>query len=132
MAYTAWATDIRNAATFDDEQQGPLFFANWWCFEILVDARNSAAVFLREYADAAGDDQAATHIRTAADLYQQEGQLLGAFYGTKDAFMAPWSGKGLKDWTDEVRQRELAAIAQAHDLDRQAIAELEAALAAMK
>ncbi|KKO11392.1 hypothetical protein LCGC14_0018730 [marine sediment metagenome] len=132
VAYTAWAADIRKAATFDDEQQGPLFFANWWCFGILVDARNTAAVFLREYADAAGDDQAATHIRKAADLYQQEGQLLGAFYGTKDAFIGPWSGKSAEDWTDEVRQREFAAIAQAHSLDRQAIAELEAALAAME
>ncbi|MHC4561400.1 MAG: hypothetical protein ACYS8X_01355 [Planctomycetota bacterium] len=132
VAFTAWAADIRDATTFDEDKQGPLFFANWWCFEILVDARNSASAFLREYADAANNRQAEAHLRKAADLYQQEGQLLGAFYGTKDGFMGPWSGKGIDDWTDEVRQREHDAIAQAHALERQAIAEIEAALVAMQ
>jgi len=131
IAFTAWEADIRNAMTFDEQQQAALFFEHWWCFQTLVDARNSAAVFLREYADAAENDQAAAHLLKAADLYQQEGQLLGAFYGTKDGFIGPWSGKGLGDWSDEMRQRELKAIAAAHELDRQAIAEIEAALAAM-
>ncbi|MHC4984857.1 MAG: hypothetical protein ACYTFO_01745, partial [Planctomycetota bacterium] len=131
VAFTAWAADIRDAATFDDEQQAALFFENWWCYQILVDARNSAAVFLREYADAAENDQAAAHLRTAADLYEQEGRLLGAFYGTRDGFIGPWSGKGFEDWTDEMRQRELEAITAAHELDRQAIAQIEAALTAM-
>ena len=131
VAFTAWAADIRDAATFDDEQRAALFFENWWCYQILVDARNSAAAFLREYADAASDDQAAEHLLLAADFYEQEGRLLGAFYGTKDGFIGPWSGKGFEDWTGEVRRRELEAIAAAHELDRQAVAEIEAALAAM-
>ena len=132
IAFTAWAADVRDAMTFDEEQHGPLFFANWWCFEILVDARNSAAVFLREYADAADDNEAAEHLRKAADLYEQEGRLLGAFYGTKDGFIGPWSGMGFEDWTDEVRQREVATIAAAHELEIQAIVEIEAALALME
>ena len=131
IAFTAWAADIRNAMTFDQQQRAALFFENWWCFQILVDARNSAAVFLREYADAAENDQAAEHLRKAADLYEQEGRLLGAFYGTKDGFIGPWSGKGIDDWSDDMRQREVEAITAAHDLDRQAIAELEAVLTAM-
>jgi len=132
QAFTAWAADVRDADTFTDEQRESLLFSNWWCFSVLAGARGSAVTFLREYADAAGSDKAAKHLAKAVTIYAEAGEMFGGAFGDQDAFLGPWTGKQLADWTDEVRQREIEIITKAHELDRQAIAEIEAALAAME
>jgi len=52
-------------------------------------------------------------------------------YGKKDAFLGPWSGKSIQDWSDKVWEREREILAEARKTETAAIAELEKAVAAL-
>jgi hypothetical protein len=43
--------------------------------------------------------------------------------------LGPWTGKGIAQWSEEVRANERAALFTWRELETQAVAELEAALA---
>jgi hypothetical protein len=53
----------------------------------------------------------------------------GRTEGHKLAFLGPWSGKGIAQWSEEVRANERATLSTWRELETQAVAELEAALA---
>ena len=65
----------------------------------------------------------------AAAVYKQESELLAATFGAKEAFLGPWTGKKIADWTPAVREKEIQTLAKALKLETRAIAELERALA---
>jgi hypothetical protein len=129
LALTKWGEDLGRYDTLSDPEREKLFFVSWWCFDVLADARPAAVTFLRSHADLL-EGEAANALQRAAALYQQEGELLGSAFCRKDAFLGPWSGKSIVDWTADVRQREQDLLAQAREIEAAAIAEIEKALAA--
>ena len=103
------------------------FLPNWWTFDSLVDARVAAAQFLRAAAPEFAAD-ARGHLLKAADIYDQFVKSTAICFENKDAFLGPWTGKSLADWTPENRAREVAILTSARTLDEQAIAEIDAAV----
>jgi len=115
------------AAKLDAKERESLFFVGWWNFSQWADARAAAERFLvRAGEDLGGDAQAA--LQRAADRYRQEAELLGSCFGRQDAFLGPWTGKKIDDWTPDVRQREREVLAEAVRHEAAAIAEIEKAL----
>ncbi len=110
-ALGGWAEDIGLHDELSDEQRPNLFLVSCWCFSSLIDARTAAVRFLRE-----------NGVDAAAERYQREVDLLG----NKDAFLV--SGKTVADWTPEVRERERKLLAQAREIEGEAIAEIEKTL----
>ncbi|MFO7956157.1 MAG: M56 family metallopeptidase [Candidatus Brocadiia bacterium] len=128
-ALQAWREDIRTADELSEERRKELFFANWWNYEIWQDARARAAAFLKDEAPLLAPEARDAVLR-AAELYEQEAQLLQAQLGKAEAFLGPWSGKAVDDWTPQVRKREEDILSETRELEARAIAEIQAALAA--
>ncbi len=128
-ALTAWADDLALADTLTTGERELLFMVNWWNFESLYDARLTAVSYLESHADAL-NGPGRTALQRAVELYRQEYGILGPVFTDHNVFFGPWSGKSIKDWTPEVRQRERALLQQADAIETAAIAELEKAVAA--
>lgn len=129
-ALQTWRNNIRIAETFSDEQRNKLFFVSWWCFTSLADARHNAASFLNDAAKTVENDARAS-LQKAASIYGNEGKLLGSVFSTRDAFLGPWSGKSIEDWTAQVRKREQKILTEIEKFDESAAAIIDKALAAM-
>jgi hypothetical protein len=100
-------------------------------FVSLLDARRSAATFLCGNA-ALLDGQAADALLRAAGIYKKDEPWLDTGRFTEDnCFQGPWTGKSIKDWTEEVRRREIELLAEAQRCDAAAIAEIAKALTAI-
>jgi len=127
QALAKWASDIGLFDQLSEEERGTLFFVSWWNFATLEDARAAAVRFLCQSNRLleGGPGEALDH---AAQIYQREAVLLSRVKETKDAFLGPWSGKSIADWTPEVRQREQEVLTRARELEAAAIAEFEKAL----
>ena len=128
-ALSSWSDDIGRAGTFDEEQRKSLFFVNWWCFTALCDARSAASQFCKDHAGEFKGEGRAALLRAAA-VFEVEAGRLGKVFGAKNAFLGPWSGKSIKDWTPAVRKREQKILAEIRTLEADAIAEIDKALAA--
>lgn len=127
-AYDQWIADLKAVDADGGKPSDALLQPTWWTFDCLVDARRTAAKALRTFATS--EPAAAEHLLTAADRYEALVQALSVSYRDRNAFLGPWSGKKLADWTPEVRAREIALLGTAKRLDGEAIAALEKALAA--
>lgn len=130
-ALAAWAEDIAQAGNFTDDERSNMFHPSWWNFSSLEDARWAAVRFLKDSA-AVLEGEAAAAAERAAALYEQEAKLLTSVLDAKDAFLGPWSGKDIQAWTDDARRREQEILSQAREIESAAIAEMEAALAALE
>ena len=97
----------------------------------LFDARLSAVQFLEGQADRL-EGEASEALARAAEPYDQERKLPGQTMQAKDAFLGPWSGKEMTDWTDEVRAREQEVLSEAREIETLAVAQLERALATLE
>ena len=128
-ALEAWQADLRDADNFSEKKRKGLFFLNWWSFDVLTDARRRAPEYLTGRAPHL-NAKARKAVERAAEIYKKESNLLWATFMAKSAFLGPWTGKKIKDWTPAVRNREQKVLAKAAALEAQAIAELEKALAA--
>ena len=126
-ALAKWSDDLALTDLKEDER-GWLFFVSWWNFSSLADARVAAVRFLRE-SGALLSGQAEQSLAAAAEAYEREVSLLGSAFGSKDAFLGPWSGKTIADWTPEVRQHEREILMRAAEIETAAIGEMEKALA---
>lgn len=127
-ALAHWIDDL--GATKLSKPEKRLFLeVNWWNFNTMADARDAAVTFLREAAAELGGRYASA-LRRAADAYQRECDLLGAVFAAKDAFLGPWSGKSIEDWSAAVRRREREILTQAREIEHAAIAEIEKAVPA--
>lgn len=76
--------------------------------------------------------EAANALLRAAALYHEECRAFHATmppHGHGVAFLGPWTGKGIAQWSEEVHSNERHFLATWRELDTQAIAEFEAALA---
>jgi len=119
-ALKAWHDDLRDLNQFDEGQQQAIFFANWWCFSVLVGARGDAVQFLNAHA-AAFEGEARNAMKQAAALYEKEHALLAACFETKNAFLGPWSGKKYKNWDDAILANEREILVKALELESTAV-----------
>ncbi len=94
----------------------------------LIDARAAAAVFLKEMAPAF-EGKARKHLEKAAALYDEMVSKVLAPDSTEIAPMPWWLKEGEK-WTRETRERQAKVLEKALKLERKALKEIEAALAA--
>jgi hypothetical protein len=127
-ALRGWAHDLGHAMDDPNADRNLLFFVSWWCLDSLYDARGAAARFLAAHADDLGSE-AAPALRRAADCYAREQRLLQRVFDERTAFLGPWSGKTIADWTDDVRAREQQFLHDVRTLDDAAITEMEGVLA---
>jgi len=129
-AYAKWIDDLTTDKLTDADRKD-MFQPSWWTFCVLADARQQASKYLQRIA-LLFDGEAKASLRRAADLYTESARLSGQAYQNKDAFLGPWSGKKIEDWTPEVRRREAQMLDEIRDSDNAAIAELEKAIATLK
>ncbi len=123
-ALSQWIEDLGNVDQFSEEQRKSLFFVNWWCFDCLWDARQSAAAFLNEKASLFSEE-AGLLLRRAAGIYSEELETLGIVFHQKEAFLGPWTGKSIDQWTPEVRAREAALLESVRAKESRALALLD-------
>lgn len=135
QAYAHWIADLENVDGLDAEQQGQLFHCNWWNVDCLFSARTNAQGYLKELA-AQVDGEATNALLRAAACYQAWCRHFhaamspqGPHQEQKLAFLGPWSGKGIAQWDEKIRANERVLLSTWRDLDTQAVAEIEAALA---
>lgn len=128
-AWQVWIDRLRDDSTFakaDDKALRAMMHGNAWIYENLIDARKCAAEYLngihRER------DAAADHISKAGDLYGQIEQKLRA--GWKNA-PYPHVG-GTESWSRKIRLAEADILAECWAIEKQAIAEIEEAVAILE
>ncbi|MBN1342852.1 MAG: M48 family metalloprotease [Phycisphaerae bacterium] len=126
-ALAAWVDDLGKADGIKQDERENLFFVSWWNYNCLADVRRAAGVFLKDGA-ALLQEEGAESLKRAASLYEKESELLGAVFGRKDAFLGPWSGKTIQDWSAPARKREQEILSEARKIEAAAIAEIEKAL----
>jgi len=125
-AFEQWSQDIGRAGVFSPEQQKKLFFVSWWNFDTLADARLAAVCFLKRHLDCL--PAARPHLENALAIFQQEADLLNTVMHERQAFLGPWTGKTIDDWTDSVRQQEREILASALALEQSAVPKMQSAL----
>jgi hypothetical protein len=126
-ALSEWANDLTRVEGLSEDQRKNLFFASWWNYTSLHDGRLAGAKFLRDAASVL--PEAADPLKLAADAYSEQADHLGRIFDPKDAFFG-WSGKGIGEWTDDVRTREHNILARARELDAAGITAIGNVLAA--
>ncbi len=130
-AWEQWIARLRDEEWIAQrsENEAGLMQGNSWIYCCLVEYRGAAAKYLRSVASDF-DEGAANHLRGAADLYQRmvEDVLLA---GDCPLDVAPMT-ENLKEgerWTRARRAEQARRLEAALQLERQAIAEIEQALA---
>jgi len=129
-AYDAWAEGLLDDASFP---RGDLEVLTFKCHVgasvglcNLLDSRRAAAAFLRQMADAAGP--AAERVQAAADLYETEAALARTIADVAPSSMD--SEEKRLTMADPALRREVSGkLLEARDIDAQAVAHLEQALA---
>lgn len=126
-AFEKWMKVIDDFESFSDEDRSGAFFINWWTFQTLADARKQAVAFLRKSAPLF-PQTAQGHLCTAADIYEREVAGLVKAFADRNAFVGPWAGGDVSQWTPEMRRLEQAMLQCAAETEEEAMRELEAAL----
>jgi len=132
-AYKVWIADLLDAPRYENQDAhdaAGLMIGNSHCYYSLVDARASAAIYLRSIADEFGK-HISTHLLKAADLYQQIFETLTRRCPTQIA-PNPWMLEKGKSWTQEMRAFQTDILKEALPLERKAVAEIKKALRLIK
>jgi hypothetical protein len=124
-ALSAWIKDIEAFDQLPQETRESLAGLDRWNYRSLHDARKAAVQFLKDWSTVP-DDAAARHLRRAADLYQQETELLEPMLADKRA------AASAEQWSAVAREREVQILRDAQRLEGAAIAEMERALRAVE
>jgi hypothetical protein len=96
---------------------------NYWVYASLIDCRSAAVRYLKSIQKDFGEKSAA-HLSKTSDLYKQEVDKLRA--GAVN-ILGPCDEK---KWTPEMRRAEAAMLKECLELEKQAIAEIKAAIEA--
>jgi hypothetical protein len=124
-AFKQWADDLGRYDEWIEKERESLFFVSWWCFCSLADARLAAIQFLRGHLDDVSGEAQEALARVIA-LYEEEiDSISPPSFERKEAFLGPWSGKSIADWTPEMRTREQALLMRAMEIEGMAIKEIE-------
>jgi hypothetical protein len=122
-AYEAWIAQLPESKRFerdDEERYGGTVLGNAWTLEVLVDARATAARYLKSIAGELPG--ARDHLVKAAEFYEKESATL------KPAMrLAPYPWQS-EQWTAEMRREQSRILSDALTLEKQALAEISAAL----
>jgi hypothetical protein len=127
-----WREDLDLVDQLTDGQRGQLFFVSWWCLDCLVDARHAAAKFLNDRAQECEGDLRAALVQAAAIHGQLAQSLSDASFKKHEAFLGPWTGKKVDDWTVDVRKREQALLTEVEEGDRRATSAIDRAVALLE
>lgn len=130
-AYEVWVEELEDDARYEGKSPKDLFMptlANGHTYYCLVDARASAAIYLRAIA---GEfpPEARDHLIKAAELYEKECRDFLTKKCPTEVAPVPWFLKDGKTWTNELRHQQAAILRDALAVDRQAVAEIEKAVA---
>ena len=129
-AFELLIEQLRRPDLFDDAaKRHTQMQANGHTYYSLIDARGCAVAYLREVAGEF-DADVGEHLLKAADHYEAEVAALMPKCSTEIAPMA-WMLEEGRSWDQPMRERQAAITERVLELDRQAIAEIEAALAAL-
>jgi RNA polymerase sigma-70 factor (ECF subfamily) len=120
-AYARWAADLERGHEVEADQQPFLRGVSRFCYFTLRGARRDAVQFLRAH-ESLVEGEAREALLRAADLYAQEAALLDREFRAGTAFNPE------AEWTDEVRQQEVATLRGACALEEAAIREMKAIL----
>ena len=141
-AYDAWIRDLEadgmaapSSATtrfteLDDKQLFAAMLGNGFTYGCLSNAREMADKYL-QWAAPQLNPSAATHLTKAADLYAQMHQTMWKQRGDlpQPWSLMPWRLKP-DQWTPQMRQAQAKVLRELLALEKQAMAELDQALAA--
>ncbi len=136
LGFCAWEQYIGNLTALDqaDEvvRKGSMQ-GNAWIYECLCAGRKVAATYLREIADDFAPE-VTDHLLAAAERYDYmiAGALCTDGKSSKDIAPYPRMLKDGETWRDEVRRAQIHRLQKAYPLERQAIAELEKAVALIR
>ena len=131
-AYKAWCGHLANYDSLSEDKRKLLFHTNWWNFIAYLDGRRAAVTFLQENADLL-EGQARQAVARAAGMYKQGLKGIDPDqFNEYNVFLGPWTGKSIRDWTREIRQREMDLLAEGQRIDAAGIAEIDKALAAVE
>jgi len=133
VGFKAWGDYIQKLKALeqaDEKVRKDAMQGNAWIYECLAQYRGAACQYLREVG---GGFRApvAQHLRKAADLY---GKMSAEVLRDKEHCVVtiapyPWALKDGKTWTSEMRQEEIRRLEAALPLEREAVQEIEKALA---
>ena len=128
-AWDLWLAKLAELETLDAETRGKSMMGNSWIYTTLVAYRGVAAEYLKSVAGEF-NDEAAGHLKTAADLYARMADevLTDTDHCALTVAPTPWSLKKGQEWTQAMRAGQIKRLKQALPLERQAIAEIEEAL----
>jgi hypothetical protein len=127
-ALRGWGADIAASNDGQGEYYGRVQFVSWWNFNALHDARIAAVEYLSEHSDALSE-AANGFVKSAAAKYEEERALLDHASAQCNLFAAPWSGRSLSAWTPSIKNEERDALLRCAEIEADAIACLEEALA---
>jgi hypothetical protein len=129
-AYRRWIGDLERASSLTEEQRAKLFFANSWTYSSLhMNRSEHAARYLRENAGHM-PEAARPPLEAAAQRYDRMRERLGKWDPASPKF-GYVKQKKIDTWTDEVRKEEMALLRSLHELDMQAMGDIERALGAV-
>lgn len=126
------ATELENDAWYEKASPQELksrMQGNAWIFQNLVGARRCASVFLTD-ASSSVSDAAAKRLKNAASLYDEEWSrtLLDAKSGCDTIAPYPHLQKAGENWTAAQRHEQARRLRAAIELEKKAVAEIQAAL----
>ena len=132
-AYEDWIAGLEDGKRYEGKTTKDLFgamLANAHGYYCLIDARASAGIYLKSVAGEFPENVRAPMLR-AAEIYGRLADALSPPNRCPTVFApAPWFLKEGQSWTQELRREEAGYLRQAMALEREALAEIEKALAA--
>ena len=130
-AWDYWLGKVEGLIDADEKALKASMMGNSWIYTCLVAHRTVAAGYLRSVSAEFGADSAG-HLRAAADLYEKMATqvLTEKDHCALDVAPTPWYLKDGAKWTDAMRRDQITRLTAAVALEKQALAEIELALAA--
>jgi len=129
-AWKEYIARLKELQTADWKTRKDGMLGNAWIYECLAQYRACAARYLESIADEF-PEQAATHLRKAASLYSKMSSQVLRDEDNCVVSVAPypWSLKEGDTWSDETLQGQIKRLEEALPIEREALGEIEAALA---
>jgi len=128
-AWDKWFEKLGALEEMDDKTRNGSMLGNSWIYECLTAYRAAAAEYLHAVAGEF-EPEPAEHLKRAAGLYgKMSGEVLAGDTCLLDIAPLPWSLKEGQTWTSEMRQDQMRRLQEALPLEREAVEEIEKALA---
>ncbi len=126
-AYDRWIAALRDPAFVESADTGPeaVVLGNAHIYYCLVDARRCAAGYVRNSTTKLLPEIAGP-LRAIAELYDRMARVLDEGWAHVPW---PWQLKALSEWSAERRRGQATALSAAVELEREAVAKLNRALA---